>query len=46
LRIIVDIKLKIIVALTEIELNFDEFNSGGLHEKRAIATWNLGTIHA
>jgi hypothetical protein len=29
------------------ELNFDEFNSGGgLHVKRVVSTWNLGTIHA
>jgi hypothetical protein len=28
------------------EHNFDEFKSGGLHEKRAVATWNLGTISA
>jgi hypothetical protein len=23
--------------------NFDEFTSGGLHEKHALVTWNLGT---
>jgi hypothetical protein len=23
------------------ERNFDEFKSGGLHEKHAVATWNL-----
>jgi hypothetical protein len=28
------------------EFNFDEFKSGGLHEKHALATWNLGTIPA
>jgi hypothetical protein len=33
-----------LVALTPKELNFDDFKSGGLHEKRAVATWNLGTI--
>jgi hypothetical protein len=26
--------------------NFDELISGGLHEKHAAATWNLGTISA
>jgi hypothetical protein len=26
--------------------NFDEFKMGGLHEKHAVATWNLGTISA
>jgi hypothetical protein len=26
--------------------NFDEFKSGGLREKHAVATWNLGTIPA
>jgi hypothetical protein len=26
------------------ELNFDGFEPGGLHEKYAVATWNLGTI--
>jgi hypothetical protein len=34
----------ILVALTTRELNFDAFKSGGLHEKHAVATWNLGTI--
>jgi hypothetical protein len=32
--------------LTARERNFDEFKSGGLHEKLAVATWNLGTISA
>jgi hypothetical protein len=32
--------------LTARERNFDEFKSGGLHEKHAVATWNLGTISA
>jgi hypothetical protein len=36
----------ILVALTAMELNFDKFKSGGLHEKHAVATWNLGTISA
>jgi hypothetical protein len=36
----------IIVALTARELNSDNFKSGGLHEKHAVATWNLGTISA
>jgi hypothetical protein len=27
-------------------LNFDEFNSGALHDKHAVAIWNLGTISA
>jgi hypothetical protein len=26
------------------EFNFDEVRSGGLHEKRAVATGNLGTV--
>jgi hypothetical protein len=30
-----------LLALTEMELNFDEYNSGRLHEKHAVATWNL-----
>jgi hypothetical protein len=34
------------VILTARERNFDEFKSGGLHEKHAVATWNLGTISA
>jgi hypothetical protein len=25
-------------------VSFDDFKSGGLHEKHAVATWNLGTI--
>jgi hypothetical protein len=25
---------------------FDKFKSGGLHERHAVATWNLGTISA
>jgi hypothetical protein len=36
----------ILVILTARERNFDEFKSGGLHEKHAVATWNLGTISA
>jgi hypothetical protein len=32
--------------LTARDRNFDEFKSGGLHEKHAVATWNLGTISA
>jgi hypothetical protein len=36
----------ILVVLTARELNFDEFKSGRLHEKHAVATWNLGTISA
>jgi hypothetical protein len=27
-------------------LNFDGFESGGLHEKNTVETWNLGTISA
>jgi hypothetical protein len=23
------------------EINVDEFNTGGLHKKHAVATWNL-----
>jgi hypothetical protein len=34
------------VILTARERNFGEFKSGGLHEKHAVATWNLGTISA
>jgi hypothetical protein len=26
--------------------NFEEFKLGGLREKQAVATWNLGTISA
>jgi hypothetical protein len=33
-----------LLALMAMELNFDEFSSGGLHEKHAVATWNLATI--
>jgi hypothetical protein len=32
--------------LTAMELNFDEFKSGELHEKHTVATWKLGTISA
>jgi hypothetical protein len=32
------------VALTAEGFNFGEFKSSGLHEKHAVATWNLGTI--
>jgi hypothetical protein len=43
----VNLKKKIIlVALTVVKLNFDEFNWGGLHEKYAEATWNLGSTSA
>jgi hypothetical protein len=35
-----------LLALTTMELNFDEFNSGELHKKHAVATWNLGTTSA
>jgi hypothetical protein len=31
-----------LVALTAMELNFDEFKSGGLHKRHAVATWTLG----
>jgi hypothetical protein len=34
------------VVLTARECNFDEFKSGGLHDKHAVATLNLGTISA
>jgi hypothetical protein len=37
---------KSLVALPARELNFDKFQSGGLHEKNGVATWNLGTISA
>jgi hypothetical protein len=36
----------ILVILTARERNLDKFKSGGLHEKHAVATWNLGTISA
>jgi hypothetical protein len=32
------------MAMTAMMLNFDEFKLGELHENRAVATWNLGTI--
>jgi hypothetical protein len=32
------------VTSAAMELNFDDFNSGGLHEKHAVATWKLETI--
>jgi hypothetical protein len=28
------------------EINIDEFKSGGLHEKHAVETWSFGTILA
>jgi hypothetical protein len=34
------------VALTGMELNFDEFKLVGLHEKQADATWILGIVSA
>jgi hypothetical protein len=37
---------KILVTFAAMELNLDEFKKGGLHEKHAVATWNLGTISA
>jgi hypothetical protein len=33
-----------LLALTAKGVNFDEFKPGGLHEKHAVATWNLRTI--
>jgi hypothetical protein len=36
----------ILVTLAALELNLDEFKKGRLHEKHAVATWNLGTILA
>jgi hypothetical protein len=36
----------ILVVLPARKLNFDKFKSGGLHERHAVATWNLGTISA
>jgi hypothetical protein len=36
-----------LMAFTAAErFNFDEFISGGLHEKDAVVTWNFGTISA
>jgi hypothetical protein len=45
-RFSIILKIIISVALLSKELNFDEFKSGELHEKHAVATWNLGTISA
>jgi hypothetical protein len=45
-RFSIILKKKIVVALPARELNSDEFKSGGLHEKHAVATWNLGTVSA
>jgi hypothetical protein len=36
----------IILVILRRKCNFDEFKSGGLHEKHTVATWNLGTISA
>jgi hypothetical protein len=36
----------ILVILAARERNFDKFKSGGLHEKHAVATSNLGTVSA
>jgi hypothetical protein len=33
-------------AFTESQLNFDDFKSGGLNEKHAVAAVNLGTMSA
>jgi hypothetical protein len=33
-----------LMALRAEGLTFDGFKSGGLYEKYAVATWNLGTI--
>jgi hypothetical protein len=35
-----------LLTFTAKRVNFDEFKSGGLHEKRAAGTGNLGTISA
>jgi hypothetical protein len=35
-----------LVALTARGIQFDEFKSGGLHEKHGAATWYIGTISA
>jgi hypothetical protein len=34
------------MALTVMGLSFDELKSEGLHEKREVPSWNLGTIEA
>jgi hypothetical protein len=39
LRFSIIFKKIIFIALTARELNSDEFKSGGLHEKRSVATW-------
>jgi hypothetical protein len=41
LRFSIILKKIIVVALTAKELNIDELKSGGLHEKHAVATWNV-----
>jgi hypothetical protein len=45
-RFSIILKNIILVALPARELNFDKHKLGGLHEKHAVATWNLGTISA
>jgi hypothetical protein len=37
---------KLLLALTAMRLKFNEFKQGGLHEKFAVATWNLESISA
>jgi hypothetical protein len=33
-----------LIAFTADGFNFDDFNSGGLHEILAVATWNVGIV--
>jgi hypothetical protein len=38
-----DLESSMVVFIAE-GRNFDEFKSGGLHEKHALASWNLGIL--
>jgi hypothetical protein len=40
------IRKKKLVVLAAMGLNVEEFKSGRLHEKHAVATWKLGTVSA
>jgi hypothetical protein len=35
-----------LVDFTANRINFDKFKAGGLHEKQAVAPWNLETVSA
>jgi hypothetical protein len=45
-QIYITLEKKNVETLKARELNFDKFRSGELHERHAVATWNLGTISA